>query len=270
MTDPKRDRWGRYILTDPDTGEEKPWTRVTTLASVLDSEFGLSKWKMRNVVLGLVTRPDLLDIAYASDPEDKQQLDELCEDALKAANTEVRANQGTALHKFTARIDTGDLSRNPRQWDADLKAYEVFKEENDIQTAPSLIERITVIPSLETAGTIDRIVKHENEPKIADLKTGGSLTHGGMSITIQLAMYSRGKGLWNEVTGKWSAMPPVSQTEGLVMYLPAGEASPELYRVNLELGWEMAKVAKMVYDWRKDKEMLVKDQDRISETGDGQ
>lgn len=258
MSEPKRDRWGRYILTDPTTGEEKPWIRATTVARTIDNMFGINNWEKRMIVLGLVARDDLLDLAYASDPEDKKQLDELCEAALKAAKSDIRSNQGTALHKFTARADAGKLTRSPRQWQDDLDAYDAFKTEHGIITHPSMIERITVVPELEVAGTMDRIVKHEGQPKIADLKTGGSLEHGQMSISMQLAIYAHGAGLWNEDKATWSPMPDVSQTEGLIMYLPAGEASPSLIRVDLIRGWEMAKVAKMVYDWRKDKTFFTK------------
>lgn len=258
MTEPKRDRWGRYILTDPETGEEHPWTRATTLADALNDAYGLTKWKMRTVVLGLVKRSDLLDLAYASDPDDQEQLDQLCEDALKAANADTKANQGTALHKFTARLDAGQLSRAPRQWKPDLDAYVAFKHDKGILTHPRFIERITAVPSLSVAGTMDRIVKHEGVPKIADLKTG-SLAHKGMSIAVQLAIYAHGQSLWDQEHGLWQEMPKVSLKEGLVMHLPAGEVSPALYRVDLELGWKMAQIAYQVREWRKDKTLLVED-----------
>lgn len=269
MTEPERDRWGRYKLTnplDPDA-PVRPWTRATTLAGTLDDTFGLDKWKQRSIVLGLVKQPDLLDLAYACDPDDKQQLEELVEDALKFSGANSKSNKGTALHKFTARLDAGELSSSPRQWQQHLDNYMVFKEAEGIQTHPSFIERITVVPELETAGTLDRIVKHEGEAKIADVKTG-SLSHDGMKIAIQLALYAHGRGLWNSETGKWHTMPHVSQTEGLVIHLPQGfvkddngndtsEPLPmELIRVDLETGWKLAETAYWIRDLRKSKALL--------------
>ena len=254
MSEPKRDRWGRYILTDPGTGEEQPWVRATTIAKTIDSMYGLHAWEKRMQMLGLAARPDLLDLAYASDPEDKKQLDELCEKALEAAKSSVKSHQGTALHKFTARLDSGQLSRSPAKWDEDLHAYLELKKREGIETHPLFVERITVVPALGCAGTMDRIVRHQGIPKIADLKTGGSLEHAQLSIAMQLAIYAHGAGLWNEQTGKWGQMPKgLSLTEGLVIHLPAGEANPKVYPVDLVKGWEMAKIARLVYDARKDR-----------------
>lgn len=257
MSEPKRDRWGRYILTDPVTGEEKPWTRATTLAGTLDDSYGLTQWKMRGVALGIAARPSLYDLACGSDPEDKKQLDELCEKALDAIDGDAKASQGTALHKFTARLDAGELSRSPAKWQADLDAYAAFKGTKGIQTHPRFIERITVVPELEVAGTMDRIVKHEGVPKIADVKTG-TLKHKELSIAIQLAIYAHGAGLWNEETGRWEPMPNVSLTEGLIIHLPAGEASPELIPVDLEFGWAKAQLAYEVRESRKQARGLFK------------
>lgn len=263
MTEPKRDHWGRYILTDPTKpGEENhPWTRATTLASTLDDSYGLTAWKMRMVALGISKREDLYDLACGSDPDDKKQLDELCDKCIDAVGGDAKANQGTALHKFTARLDSGELARSPRKWEKDLAAYVEWKEQEGILTHPRFIERVTVVPDLGVAGTMDRIAKHDGEAKIGDVKTG-SLEHKGLSISIQLAIYAHGKGLWNMETGEWEPMPKVSQTEGLVFHLPAGEAKPELYFVDLEFGWKMAQLAFCIREARKRKDILVSKIDR--------
>jgi hypothetical protein len=264
LTEIKQDRWKRYKLPHPETGEEQSWTRVTTLAGALDDGFGLNQWKMRGVVLGLVSREDLLDLAYACDPEDKDELDRLCDRALDAARADQSSNRGTALHKFTARLDAGQMSRSPRQWQEHLDAYMAFKDEEGIQTHPRFIERTTVVPELGVAGTMDRIAKHRDVPKITDLKTG-SIKYDGMKIHIQLAVYSRGRILWNAERSEWERMPEVSQDEGLVIHLPAERDKdgnlipPRIYPVDLNLGWEMAKTALIVREWRKTKLKVFED-----------
>jgi RecB family exonuclease len=120
-----------------------------------------------------------------------------------------------------------------------------------------MCERVTIVPELEVAGTMDRIVKHKGEAKIGDVKTGSTVEYSGMEIAMQLAIYAHGQGLWNEDTGEWEQIPKVSQTEGLVFHIPVGEGRATLYSVDLEFGWQVAKTAYLVRRWRKDKDILV-------------
>ena len=257
MSEPKRDRWDRYLLPNPMTGEERAWTRATTLANALKDTYALSKWSERMVILGIAHRTDLIDLACASDAEDKKQLDQIAEDAKAAALAGDRANKGTALHKFTQRLDGGEKVRAPERWSADLAAYHDLKERFGILTHPRMLERITVVPELECAGTMDKIVKHEGQPKILDLKTGGTVDFSGLEIAMQLAIYAHGEGLWNMEENEWDQMPAVSQTEGLVIHLPANEGRAVLYSVDIATGWEIALTAYKVREWRKDKSLLV-------------
>ena len=255
--EPKRDRWGRYILLDPETGEERHWTRVTTLAEALSDSYGLTDWKLRNVVYGIGQRQELYELAAASDVDDKHQLSDIVEDAMKASGADARSKIGTTLHKFTQRLDMGEPTKVTKRWEDDVAAYEQAKAEWGIITAPSMCERITAVPELSVAGTMDRLVKFQNQPTVMDLKTGSSVELGQLKIAIQLAIYSRGKVLLNEDNGKWEPMPRgVNQDTGIVVHLPAGEASPKLYYVDLRAGWHFAQLAYEVREGRKRKDLL--------------
>src|SRR5690606_4192456 len=48
-----RDRWGRYLLPDPQTGEIRPFTRTTTLAGTITDTYGIHRWEPRGVARGL-------------------------------------------------------------------------------------------------------------------------------------------------------------------------------------------------------------------------
>ena len=257
------------MLPDPRTGEKRPWTRATTLSNTLKETYGLDKWANRMVVLGLAAKTDLYDLACASDPEDKKQLDRIAEDAKEAANAGARARQGTTLHKFTERLDAGEDVRAPAKVEGRfLTPTKPLRPSTASKPIPRMLERITVVPELEVAGTMDKVVKHNGAIKILDLKTGGSVDFSSLEIAMQLAIYAHGEGLWNMDTEEWDQMPAVSQTEGLVIHLPAGglvdekgkptgERKATLYSVDIALGWEIAKVAYQVREWRKNKELLV-------------
>ncbi|MGH7239570.1 MAG: hypothetical protein ACREHG_05835 [Candidatus Saccharimonadales bacterium] len=264
MAEPNPDNWGRvqrgrYVIPDPATGAERKWTRATTLAETLDDSFGLTKWKTRAVAFGIGQRQDLFDLAAASDmEEDKRQLDRLCADAMKAAKADARANEGTAFHKFTQRRDMGVAVRQPKKWDEMLALYDKALAGWGIKVAPTMCERLTVIPELNVAGTLDKLVKFENTPTITDLKTGGNeedgLVFGSMKMAIQLGLYSRGKVLWNFGAHKWDTTPTgVDQNRGLVIHMPVGGKIARLYEVDIALGWELANLAYKVREARKGK-----------------
>jgi hypothetical protein len=253
MSDAKRDRFGRYLLTHPETGKEQAWTRATTFADALEDSYGLTKWKQRGTAVGIGMRSDLLSLAQALTMDDKKGLDDVCEQALTVASANERSNLGTALHKMTERLDRGEDFAVPVNHQPDMSAYLRIKAQNDMQTRPDYIERITVIPEFDVAGTMDRIVRLDGAVRIADLKTGQDLTRGWGKIAVQLALYSRGAGLWNEQAGTWEPMPPVEQDWGVVIHLPAGSGSAALWKVDLNAGWEAAHVCRWVREWRKRK-----------------
>lgn len=258
MSDPKRDRYGRYLLAHPQTGEEAAWTRATTLAGAIEDQTGITKWKMRNAVLGVTSRSDLLALAQSATSDDKKQLDDLCEQALIVASANSRSNLGTALHRFTERVDRGEEFVIPAAYSADINAYQRLKAEGRIETRPDFIERITVVPELSVAGTIDRIVRHDGHVYMADLKTGASLDKAWLKISIQLALYAHGFALWNPETAQYDGMPPVDQSQAIVMHVPAGTGEAVLYWVDIEAGWRAAQVCSTVRELRKSKNLATR------------
>jgi hypothetical protein len=260
MTEPKRDRWGRYQLPHPVTGEEVAWTRATTLAKTLDDGFNIHKWEMRHVVTGVMMREDLQALALATDIDDKKQWDDLFMQAKATSQAASHSNAGTALHKFTQRLDQGQEVRALPSYERDVAAYRSELSRSKVEVSGRYIERITVVPEISVAGTMDRILRFADEPDhyyIGDLKTGKDVeSFASMSIAIQLAIYSRGAGLWNPFDGKYDPMPNVDQDRGIVIHLPAGQAKPKLYWVDIATGWEMAKVCYQVREWRKRRDLV--------------
>ena len=256
MSEPRRDRWGRYLLPDPTTGEERAWTRATTLANTLSDPWGLVDWKLRMAVKGVATRDDLRALASAL-PLDtgKKQLNEVAEDAIEYAGGSSGRNMGTALHEWSAQSDRGEAPEVPSPWDLDLEAYHAALSLHGVRVIPTLVERIVCIPDLGIAGTFDRIVVWDPRAYIADVKTGADLSYGWLEIAVQLALYANAEWIWNPAAGAWDSAQPVDRTQGLVMHLPVGQARCELFWVNLEIGWEAVTLAVDVREWRKRKDI---------------
>jgi hypothetical protein len=262
--EPERDRYGRYRITDPVTGEERSWVRATTWAKTVSDLYALHGWEKRMVALGFAQRPDLmLRVAAVADPDSstgKVELDGLIERAREHAKAGARANLGTALHAFTESVDLGrPLPAIPPPFDRDIAAYR--KAMAAVEVSRNYVERICVVRDLGVAGTMDRVVrfKHGRDgnplPLIADVKTGGDLKHSWNEIVIQLALYAHADTIYDPVTREHHPMLKVNQEQALVVHLPAGEGRCTLYLVNIAAGWEMALLCAAVRAWRDRKDL---------------
>lgn len=239
--EPKRDRWGRYeIVPAQGGGKPKAHTRATTWAKTLEDTYNLEQWGNRMIALGMAIRPDLVMGAASCTKEDKQDLNQICKQAKDAAGAGSRAIIGTSLHRVTQRIDMGEVFEVPPMFTGDVTAYTELLQKWDVRIIPEFVERIVVLPDLGVAGTFDRIVEHEGQLKIADVKTGDNLDFAWLAIAIQLALYANAETMYDPFNETHELMPDVSKTEGLVFHMPAGSGTAELYRVDLTAGWEAA------------------------------
>lgn len=252
----QRDRYGRYLIPDPTTGENRAWTRATTVSSTLSDKFGLQQWAQRMTARGLVLRKDLFALVAACDPDDKKKLNKLVEQAKEAAASSTGANLGTALHSFTEQLDLGQDVHPPAPWDADLNAYKTTLEHAGITIDPAYVENIVTLPAHGVAGTFDRLVDIDSHLVVSDLKTGSFLDWH--EIAIQLALYAHAETIYDPATNTHTPMPAVDQHRALVIHLPAGQARCELWFVDIAQGWEAAQQALAVREWRTRKNLAAK------------
>ena len=242
------DHYGRYLIVPSGGTEPKPFTRATTHAATLDDRYALEKWGQRMVALGLVKRPDLLALvaAHADEPT---RVDTLVVDATEAAAASKGRNIGEALHRLTERLDRGELALSDigDLWRGDIAAYQAEMQRQHFTV--DMIEQTIVVPSLQVAGKLDRVVFRERERFILDVKTGQHLGH--QTIAIQLAIYAHAETLYNPETGEHSEPPPINQSVGFVMHIAAGSGECRCVALDLEQGWRGAQLAHVVRSWRR-------------------
>lgn len=262
----KRDRWGRYILANPFTGNERPHTRVTTFARAILDSYALSQWEKRMVVKGMSLRPDLVDAAHSlevSGPKkesDRYKLDKLVEQAKDASGGNTAARRGTSIHSFSEKIDAGQITLEevPDRQRPDLIAYQGCMKARGLTIVPELLERIVCLPQYEVAGRLDKVVlESDGTPVVADVKSGQDLSHKNkkLEIAIQLACYTRGintSGVWNLKDQCWEPVPRVREDYALVIHIPAGSGSYEIFTIDLLEGWKAVQLCADVRDRRKD------------------
>jgi hypothetical protein len=251
----RRDRWGRPLVRPEGGGKPVAYTRPTTLAKAISDMEGLSKWRVRMAAKGLAMRKDLLAMV-ASHHDDKRELDRLCEEAQEAASASEGRNLGTALHRFTERLDRGEEVAAPAPWDADLDAYAMTLNGAGIVRFRSWVEVPLVCDAVKAAGTADRLVMHDGRHYIADIKTGGYLAWG--DYAMQLAIYANSVpyDLANDVRLAWPG--DVDLERALIVHLPAGTGTCDLYWIDIAAGWRAVKAALWVREWRKRNDLAVK------------
>ncbi len=263
---------GRYVLPDPVTGEMRTWQSVTNQVRALEDAYMLQAWSERRVAWGLAQRPGLTAYAASLTLEDcdKGELTRVAEEAKEAAGAHEGALQGSALHRWTERLDAGDVELEdvaPAAF-ADVEAYERATWHAQLLASPDLIERTICVPEYGTAGTFDRLLAwtgtNSGRPcmicgpgvlYVGDLKTGKhEVTYGQMKTTMQLTDYAMGADRWllDKRTRRWiEAERRVCQHVAIVMHLPVGSATCTLYRVDLVRGAALLALAADVLEARR-------------------
>ncbi|MEU7148498.1 hypothetical protein AB0B15_10735 [Streptomyces sp. NPDC045456] len=257
-------------------GKPRSLTRTTTFIDAIEDKSALAAWGKRMVLVGAADRPDFWARTREIDSttrEGKVALDALAEQALNLAGANDKREKGTHLHALSECVDQGEeLPPGTAVADlADMAAYKVATSALDVVA----IEQFVVVDELGVGGTFDRMVRyagpgpdgeHVQGLFIADLKTG-SVQYGGLKMAAQLAVYAHGElydhtafpvdhgnanGFvhWKKTAVRaeaaaaaYAPLPPVSQDWGIVIHLPAGEASCALYWADLQLGWAAARLA---------------------------
>lgn len=240
-----RDHWDRPLVVPPGGGNPTAYTRCTRYVEVLEDKYNLHQWELRQCSIGLADRPDLL-LSVSAHRDNKKEMDKITKQAKEAAKSSAASTTGTAVHALCERVDRGQpLGIVPPAAKADVEAY---------QRATSFLEHIhieqfTVQDDLKVGGTPDRVVKWGSEFYIADLKTGSDITWGALKIAMQLAVYAHSipyipPGIRKGYDGY------VNKDEAIVIHLPAGQADPHLYFVDIQAGWAAVQTAGEVRQWR--------------------
>lgn len=247
----ERDRWGRPLIVPPGGGGKIGYTRCTTFVKALEGDTSaLALWKQRMTAQGLAARPDLMmAVATAGDgstTESKKALNKLVEQAAEAAAASGAATIGTALHKFTERIDKAlPLGVVPAQFVPDLAAYEkVTRQLKAVQ-----VEQFGVFDPLQVAGTWDRLNEYQGGLYIGDVKTGrvDDLSIG--KIAMQLSIYAHCD-LYDPRTGQRTPQPEVNKERAIIISLPAGTGTAELFWVDIAAGWKAVQIAAPARRWQ--------------------
>ena len=240
-------------------GKDKPkgeyYTRTTTFIDALEDKTNLVRWKQRNVLVGALRRPDILEeLGSIEDPQgaDKGAVDKLVGIAEEAADADLRALKGSAIHLITEDLDHGKgMPFVPDEFRRDIEAYLEAMKQAEAEILG--IEQFCVLDQYKVAGTFDRLVRYKGKLMIADIKTG-RIDYGLGKIAMQLAAY-RHMEVYDPVTYQRSPLlidgEEPDADEALIIHLPSGEGKCDIVPVDIRKGWEGLAVCSEVREWRR-------------------
>ena len=215
-----RDRWGRPLITPADGGKPVAYTRISGYGSVLENQFGLTKWKLRTLLKGSLDRPDLRAAAEAKLGDDRH-LDDIVDRMMEHAGASSAANIGTAIHEILAQLDAGHIT---------------------LQEMP------------------DNFVRRISDGKLValDKKTGKQIHARPLAYMVQLYLYATAV-RYNVTTGERTQIGDVDTTEALIAHIPAaGDGRCDIYRVDLTAVRPIVELARAVKAVEKGAPQVVK------------
>jgi hypothetical protein len=264
-------RRGRYYLPNPESGKSKSWQRVTNFVKLTEDTYHLELWKQRNVAKGLalmLSDPSshgfgagarivetLAHVAELDVKADKERLNRIVEKTFELAEAYKMADEGTALHSSTERVDyqSGRTDGVPERHIARMRMYLGALAAYGLKVAPGMIERVTVSPRFEVAGKFDRVFQlMDGSYVIGDLKTGDSLDLSMPSIAAQLDCYRDGINTVGVFDGQRYEQPFKVRTDfGLVIHLPSTREEVSVIKVDLATGRKINKANLTVRETRR-------------------
>lgn len=243
---------GRYRLPNRDgTHRKGGWMRVSNLVSAYADQYALRQWEQRQMMLalradhGLYT--ELLE-ATAAEVDDPHWDETFLEKCKKVAGGSAGADHGNERHAAVEGLHRGtDTALYPSETRRMLALYRSTLARHRLTPLPGMQERRVLVEALEVVGTLDNIVQEHIpnatlENLVADLKTQRRFWTF-LEIGAQLATYAHGDAMWDVAEGRWVDMPPVRQDVALVLWMPRGGTSVDVYEVDIVAGWQTAQRA---------------------------
>jgi len=261
----RRDRWGRYLVVQPEGGKPVGYSRATTVAKALDDTSALMNWGKRMVALGLVARPDILAMVAATDKDDRKTLDGHCERAAEAGGATARRDLGTAIHKLVERKIADPSWDVPDLYADDVAAIIAAVDASGFDIVTEYSEIVVVMDRHQIGGTADLILRRRSDGMlvVADIKTGSSVKYGALAWAIQLAVYAHADAIYEQGPAKDGSedrrvpMPEnIDRAAGLILHCEPGSGRCDVHILDIDRGAEALDVAMSVRAWRKEKDLL--------------
>lgn len=215
---------GRYMLPpigDP-TGKRRSLQRVTNFIKQLSDTEGLTKWKLRTLVVGMARDERLYDLATSLSPDDKRDLDELIEKAIDLGQAGPSGGNitGTALHNYTDDLPGRYPIRVRDKWVPKVENLFAALHNKGLRAVPGLSERLVVSERYGTCGRLDDVYEDPwGTLRVGDRKSQKEF-QTWWEVGAQLALYQGSDAMWNEAECRFEDMPNLADDVAHVAWMP--------------------------------------------------
>lgn len=266
--DDTRDEEGRPRLIprgmDPDSTPRVTYDRASSMSDYLLDTAHIQRWRMRYLARSLGMNEDLAALAgaevyttgFAKGDEGEnrasgRRLDKIIDRALDRVRIVERADYGTVVHAATEPDFAGYA---PERAKADVASFWTFVRENGIKLLAT--EMFTANDEVRSAGTFDHLAYVPGMGiVVTDKKTGNTDAN---AFAVQLAIYANAD-LYDITTDQRTSLEDfvsgqVNRDVGVVFQIRDGQT--KAYEVDLVGGWEAARLAAAVRDYRTRGDLL--------------
>lgn len=255
---------GRYRIAHPDTGKGQGWQRASNYAAPLADQYGLTRWRMRNILRGLQAAPDIVALLTTANALEDSDLDQWAAKLEELGGGSASANIGTAVHNVLETLDrarsVGEpldavMARIPDGWDHVVHGYEKALSDNCL--TPYAIEQTVLNVPHGAAGKFDRIyTESDGSLVIGDVKTTRRLEHAIHEYAVQFEIYATATHL--VIDGQPRPIElPVRRDYAVLVQVNPDDGSTAVYRVPLAPARWGAGLAQQVRDYRNLKGLLL-------------
>lgn len=248
---PQRDRWGRPLIVPPEGGKPVAYLRPSSLPDQLNDDFNISRWRMRQLVLGMGKRRDLWQHAATLTGDDKTKLQEIADAAMEMVAEATQANLGSAIHAYLQNgINRPDDMPEVHACAVGIRAA---MEAEGMTLLADTHEVFVINDDIKCAGSIDGLVLDGDAVRVWDIKTTDDVSsvpdYKAQKWAIQLAIYANA----NRRRDGVELHDSIDRTQGVVCYVSRSTGECRILRPDLVKGYIGAKLARAAYDFKKAK-----------------
>lgn len=249
-----RGRWGWGKIRQED-GSYIDYPRISTLGDQISSGPGLNIWRGRHIALEVARNPDIAAVIAGLEYGD-EYLDEFIEDALERGKLSEKPNWGTAVHKH---IESGDerafmhpvIKEDVAGYDIEMSRKGIKCIEDNIKIVNDRLgvcgtgDGLYQLPSPCFTTIAGKVFNVSGKVVIGDAKTGQN--YMPIKWSVQKAMYATGVRYDINTEERSEIHPNLDPRVGLVIYVQLGTGKTELKFVDLEKGYALAELCRVLH-----------------------